>query len=114
MSNRFCAPPQATRKPVITSSKIRSAPWRSQRARSPARKPATGGTRLMLPAMGSTMTAAISPAFSANRRSTASRSLYGASRVSAVTAAGTPGEEGTPIVAAPEPAATRNGSACPW
>jgi hypothetical protein len=32
----------------------------------------------------------------------------------AVTAAGTPGDEGTPIVAAPEPAATRKGSAWPW
>ena len=29
-------------------------------------------------------------------------------------ALGTPGEEGTPIVAAPEPAAMRNGSAWPW
>ena len=43
-----------------------------------------------------------------------SRSLYGASSVCAVTAAGTPGDDGTPRVAAPEPAATRKASAAPW
>ncbi len=67
----------------------------------------------MLPAIGSTITAAISPPWAANSVSTAPRSLKGASRVSAVTASGTPGDDGTPSVAAPEPAATRKGSAWP-
>ena len=37
------APPRATRKPVMTSSKISSAPTRSHSARSAARKPSAGG-----------------------------------------------------------------------
>ena len=55
---RACAPPRATRKPVMTSSKIKSAPTRSHSVRSPSRNPGTGGTRPMLAATGSTMTAA--------------------------------------------------------
>ncbi len=57
--NSSCAPPAATRKPVMTSSKMSSAPTRSHSARSPARKPSTGGTRPMLAAIGSTMTHAV-------------------------------------------------------
>ena len=51
--------PGATRKPVITSSKISSAPERAVISRSPGRKSASGGTTPMLPATGSTITAAI-------------------------------------------------------
>ena len=43
--SRPWAPPRATRKPVITSSKISSAPTRSHSARRPSRKPGRGGTR---------------------------------------------------------------------
>jgi hypothetical protein len=75
MSKRFWAPPQATRKPVMTSSKIRSAPWLSHRVRSPLRKPGSGGTRLMLPAIGSTMMAAMLSGFSAKSAFTEARSL---------------------------------------
>jgi hypothetical protein len=60
-----CTPPRATRKPVMTSSKISSAPWRSQIARRPSRKPGTGSTMFMLPAIGSTMMQAISAPSSA-------------------------------------------------
>ena len=53
-----CAPPRATRKPVITSSKTSSAPDASQSARSASRKPGSGGTTPMFPATGSTRTQA--------------------------------------------------------
>ena len=56
--NSSCAPPRATRKPVITSSKTSSAPDASQRLRSASRKPGAGGTTPMFPATGSTMMAA--------------------------------------------------------
>ncbi len=56
MANASCAPPQPSRNPVITSSKIKMAPTRSHSERSPARKPSTGWTRPMLAATGSTMT----------------------------------------------------------
>ena len=45
--------------------------------------------------------------------STASRSLNGATTVSAASASGTPGEFGRPSVATPEPARTRKESAWP-
>jgi len=83
-------------------------------SRSPARKPSRGGTTPILPAIGSTMTAAISSGCFANSDSTDGRSLYFASRVSAAAAAGTPGLVGTPSVSAPDPAWTRKASACPW
>ena len=51
---------EATRKPVMTSSKISSAPTRSHSARRPLRKPSSGATRPMLAAIGSTMTQAVS------------------------------------------------------
>ena len=52
------APAGPRRKPVITSSKISSAPAASQAARSPSRNPGAGATRFMLAATGSTMTQA--------------------------------------------------------
>ena len=42
-SSSSCPPPRATRKPVITSSRISRAPTRSHSARSPLRNPALGG-----------------------------------------------------------------------
>ena len=55
---RSCAPPRATRKPVITSSKMSSAPRCVAQRRSASRKPGSGGTTPMFPATGSTMIAA--------------------------------------------------------
>ena len=52
------APPGPSRKPVMTSSKIRSAPAASHAARSASRKPGAGRTRFMLAATGSTITQA--------------------------------------------------------
>ena len=52
------APSGPRRKPVITSSKINSAPAASQAARSPSRNPAAGETRFMFAATGSTITQA--------------------------------------------------------
>ena len=55
MPYRPCAPRGCTRKPVITSSKMSTAPCRSQTARSPGRNPGRGMIRFMLPTIGSTM-----------------------------------------------------------
>ena len=55
-----CAPPAAARNPEITSSKTSSAPLARRTARAALREsPAAGGTTPMLPAIGSTKTAAI-------------------------------------------------------
>src|ERR1019366_8441067 len=89
------APPRATRKPEITSSKMSSAPVASARSRSSARKPGSGGTRPMLAGTGSARIAA-------NRwRSVAATSAWasfqGTITVAAATAAGTPGLAGMPL-----------------
>ena len=68
----------------------------------------------MLPATGSTMTAAMPPGAGASARRTASRSLNGTVIVSAASAAGTPGLSGIANVAPPEPALTSRLSAWPW
>ena len=90
------APPAPRRNPVMTSSKISSAPARSHAWRSPSRNPATGATSPMLAATGSTMTAATSAPISGT-------TLYGTTRVSATAAAGTPADAGSPSVATPLP-----------
>ena len=72
---RSWAPPAATRKPVITSSKISSTPWRAVASRRRARYPGAGGTRPMLPTTGSRITAAISDPWASSRASRASASL---------------------------------------
>src|SRR3970040_1804558 len=74
----------------MTSQKIRSAPWARLTSRRPSRKPGRGGTTPMLPATGSTITAAISPPRAWKSARTAARSLNGAV---SVRAAGWPGEE---------------------
>ena len=53
-----CAPPRATRKPVITSSSTSSAPDESHSSRSSSRKPLRAGTRPMFAAIGSARIAA--------------------------------------------------------
>ena len=114
MPKRSWAPPRATRKPVITSSKISTLPAFVQQSRRVSRKPGTGGTQFMLPATGSTITAAISPARASNAARTAWLSLNGSTSVSAATAAGTPAESGLPSVSRPEPAFTSSASTWPW
>ena len=66
----------------------------------------------MLPATGSTMTQAISSPMLLEGGFHRVASLYGRVSVSAASAAGTPGEVGTPRVSAPEPAFTSSES--PW
>ncbi len=67
---RSCIPPRATRQPVITSSKIETAPFFAQTSISASRKPGSGGTSPMLPTTGSTMTAAmLAPRASKSARS---------------------------------------------
>jgi hypothetical protein len=63
MSNTACAPPADARNPEMTSSKSSTMPWRVQRSRSPARNPSPGATTPMLPAIGSTTSAAIERAW---------------------------------------------------
>ena len=68
----------------------------------------------MFPATGSTMIAARPSPYSATAAATPSRSLYSQTIVSAITPVGTPGDDGIPSVASPEPALARNWSAWPW
>jgi len=68
----------------------------------------------MFPETGSTMMQAISPGYASNIARTEARSLYSAFKVSAAVPGVTPGLEGSPRVAAPEPASTRKLSAWPW
>ncbi len=68
--------------------------------------------RFMLPAMGSTMMAAMASASAANTAATAARSLYGTTIVSCAISGGTPADDGCPNVSAPEPAFTSRLS--PW
>ena len=68
----------------------------------------------MLPTTGSMMTAAIKLPWARNAASSCSGSLYSSTIVSCAVPAVTPGEFGTPSVAADEPAATSRLSAWPW
>ena len=111
---RSCIPPRATRQPVITSSKIETAPLLAHPSRIASRNPGSGGTSPMFPTTGSTMTAAIVSPRAAKRARSAGMSLYGSVTVFAAVLAGTPAESGMPSVMAPEPAFTRRKSACPW
>ena len=70
--------------------------------------------RFMLPAIGSTMTAAIASPSASNAAAAASRSLYGVTIVSPAIAGGTPADDGCPNVSAPEPAFTSRLSPWPW
>ena len=69
----------------------------------------------MLPTTGSTMTQAVSrPCGERKNPRTASTSLKGSTVVSFASAAGTPGESGSPSVSTPLPARTRSASWAPW
>ena len=95
------------RQPLITSSKMSSAPAAFVMRRSSSRYPGAGGTTPMFAAIGSTITAATGgPASSA--ACIAGTSLYSTTLVSREISEGTPALSGTPNVAAPEPARTRS------
>ena len=68
----------------------------------------------MLPATGSTMMQAMSLPYSVMTRVMASASLNGTVIVSLATPSVTPGLDGTPKVASPEPASTSRLSLWPW
>ena len=67
----------------------------------------------MLPATGSTITAAIRSPRSANAFSAAAIELNGSAMVVSAKPAGTPAVSAIPSVAMPEPAFTSNESTCP-
>ena len=87
-SSSSCPPPRATRKPVMTSSKISSAPTRSHSARRPLRKPVVGGDEAHVG--GDRLD---DHAGGAARRARARR-CTGATTVSATAASVTPAEPG--------------------
>ena len=86
----------------------------SQSFLSPSKKFSCGLTRPIFPAIGSTITAAISLLFSLNSCSTELRLLKFAIRVSFAIFLVTPGLSGRPNVTAPEPALIKKLSPCPW
>ena len=68
----------------------------------------------MLPAIGSTMRQATSPARDSNTLRTAAGSLNGTTSVNDARASGMPGLPGIPRVITPEPACTSSESTWPW
>src|SRR3972149_6859735 len=88
-----CAPPGETRKPVTTSSKMRTVLWRAVAWRRSARKPSRRGSVPQDAPVGSRITAATSP--SARRRSASSISFWGMLIVLLRVASGPPAERGT-------------------
>ena len=68
----------------------------------------------MLPATGSTIIQAISSAYFSKIAFTSSMLLNDTVNVCLAKSSGIPGELGTPIVNAPEPALTKSESAWPW
>ena len=97
-------PDGETRNPVITSSRISSAPCSVVIRRNSALKPSSGGTTPMLAAAASVITQAMSPPRTRKTSSTAATSLYGSTTVSPACAPVTPGVSGSASVATPEPA----------
>jgi hypothetical protein len=75
MSYSDCAPPSATRKPVMTSSKASSAPCCVHNRRMVCRNSGVARTRFMLPATGSTITQAMSSPCCRNASSSCWQSL---------------------------------------
>ncbi len=93
-------------KPLMTSSKISSAPCFVQSARSAFRNSGRCSNKPLFAGTGSMMTAAMRSPSAANSFSAAAVSSSGSTRVSAASSFGTPCEDGWPNVASPEPAAT--------
>ena len=95
---RAWAPPGPWRKPVITSSKIRSVPAAVQASRSASRKPGSGSTTPALWKTGSTITAAIvSPSLGEELAGPPAASLYSRTTTRSRIAAGIPAEAGTGV-----------------
>ena len=107
MPSRSAAPPRASRKPEMTSSKMRSAPCSRVSARSRSRNSRRCGSRPWFAGTGSMMTAAICCPSRAKSASAACFVIERQHAVQAVKASGTPAEDGRPNVASPEPAATK-------
>ena len=115
MPKSVCAPPYARRNPVITSSKISSAPSRFVISRKPSRNPGAGGDhthvrchrfhdhRCDFPGV-------LLEKFLHGRQIVIRR----IQRKRAQEPRGTPGLAEIPSVASPEPASERKLSACPW
>ena len=68
----------------------------------------------MLPATGSTITAAMRSPCPRNAASSASTELYGSAMVVRAKPSGTPALSAMPSVAIPLPAFTSSESTCPW
>ena len=113
LAYRLCAPPSATRKPVITSSNTSSAPCRVHSSRKRFMNGTPARTKFMLPAIGSIITQAIASPCNANASSSCAALLYSSTSVWCTTSAGTPALVGLPKVARPEPAFTSSESAWP-
>ena len=112
--NSSCAPPLPRRNPVMTSSKMRTAPCFLHVERSRLRKFFSGVTTPMFPATGSIITPAIFRWCFSKSFLTESMSLYRASSVLFTNDLGTPALLGFPKVVAPEPDFTSRKSECPW
>ncbi len=107
-------PAGPTRKPVRTSSTMSSAPCACVISASARLKPGSGASTPMFAAADSTITAAMRSECSSNAARTASRSLYGSTRVCAAVSAVMPALPGRARVATPEPASASSESEWPW
>ena len=94
-SNASTAPPQATVKPVFTSSKASSASFAWQMSFSLARYRGSGSTTPQFVITGSTIMPAMRPSCSWNARSAASASLNGTTTTCSATPSGMPRVCGT-------------------
>ena len=95
--SRPWAPPGPCRKPVMISSKMRTAPASVHASRSVSRKPGSGRIAPALWKTGSTMTAAIESPSRARVSRTPSASLYSRTTTRSRTAAGMPAEAATGV-----------------
>ena len=78
------------------------------------RKFSSGSINPIFPAIGSTITAAISSPNFVKAFLSSEALLYSSVIVNLESSSGIPGESGTPSVAAPDPAFTNKESTCPW
>ena len=113
-SKNCCAPPFATRNPVITSSNINIELFLLHNVLIFLKKDLSGITQFIFPAIGSTIIQAICLLYFLKHASTWEELLYSSEIVCFVRSFGIPGDEGTPNVAAPDPALTKRESTCPW
>ena len=98
----------------MTSSNIKTEPLPEVVSLNNFKKSSWPGTKPILPAIGSTITAAKSSFISLNISKNCSLLLYSQLNVYLARSAGTPGESGRPKVATPEPALIKRESTWPW